>query len=87
MSHNLIIQSELAKVSPRRIKHTLWQSAIEFDADAFSTCCSNVALHSQDPRARALLHLCEVLPALKSPPSYILLENVKNFETSQRYGA
>ena len=35
-----------------------------------------------DPRAAALLRLCEVLPALARPPRHILLENVVGFEAS-----
>jgi len=41
---------------------------------------------AQDPRARALLHLCEVIPRLSTPPSYILLENVNHFQHSQSHG-
>jgi tRNA (cytosine38-C5)-methyltransferase len=39
-----------------------------------------------DPRARALLHLCDVIPKLSTPPSYILLENVNHFQHSQSHG-
>ena len=41
---------------------------------------------AQDPRARALLHLCDVIPKLSAPPSYILLENVNHFQHSQSHG-
>jgi len=44
------------------------------------------AQQTQDPRARALLHLCEVIPKLTSPPTYILLENVNHFQHSQSHG-
>ncbi|KAF7720763.1 tRNA (cytosine-5-)-methyltransferase, partial [Apophysomyces ossiformis] len=36
-----------------------------------------------DPRAKPLIHLIELLPKLSTPPKYIFLENVKNFDTSQ----
>ncbi|KAI8143369.1 S-adenosyl-L-methionine-dependent methyltransferase [Fennellomyces sp. T-0311] len=36
-----------------------------------------------DPRAKALVHLIDLLPKLDNPPSYMFLENVKNFEESQ----
>lgn len=39
-------------------------------------------LDSQDPRSASFLSLLRVLPTLKHPPTYILLENVKGFETS-----
>ncbi|KAI7864099.1 S-adenosyl-L-methionine-dependent methyltransferase [Spinellus fusiger] len=37
----------------------------------------------EDPRARALVHLIELLPKLSKPPKYIFVENVKNFEISE----
>ncbi|KAI8327466.1 S-adenosyl-L-methionine-dependent methyltransferase, partial [Chlamydoabsidia padenii] len=37
---------------------------------------------SQDPRSKSFLHLLSVLGTMKHPPSYILVENVKGFETS-----
>lgn len=37
----------------------------------------------QDPRARPLIHLIDLLPQLADPPTFIFLENVKNFEVSQ----
>ncbi|KAI9028261.1 S-adenosyl-L-methionine-dependent methyltransferase [Phycomyces nitens] len=37
----------------------------------------------EDPRAKALVHLIDMLPKLSTPPKYIFVENVKNFETSQ----
>ncbi|RUS32813.1 S-adenosyl-L-methionine-dependent methyltransferase [Jimgerdemannia flammicorona] len=40
-------------------------------------------LDDQDPRAKALLHLIDILPKLSQPPEYIFLENVLNFETSR----
>ncbi|KAI9259669.1 S-adenosyl-L-methionine-dependent methyltransferase [Phascolomyces articulosus] len=36
-----------------------------------------------DPRAQALVHLIDLLPKLDKPPTYLFLENVKNFEESQ----
>ncbi|ORY96934.1 S-adenosyl-L-methionine-dependent methyltransferase [Syncephalastrum racemosum] len=36
-----------------------------------------------DPRAKPLKHLIDLLPKLSKPPSRLFLENVKNFETSQ----
>lgn len=38
-----------------------------------------------DSRAKPLLHLIKLLSALENPPTYLFLENVKNFEVSQ-YG-
>ncbi|CAG8688217.1 20626_t:CDS:10 [Cetraspora pellucida] len=40
-------------------------------------------LDDQDPRAKGLLHLIDVLPKLSNPPDYIFLENVLNFEKSK----
>lgn len=37
---------------------------------------------SQDPRSKSFLHLLTVLDTMVHPPSYILVENVKGFETS-----
>jgi len=37
---------------------------------------------SKDPRTRSFLHILELLPELSRPPDYILMENVKGFETS-----
>eukprot|EP00930_Biecheleria_cincta_P055823 TRINITY_DN42080_c0_g1_i1.p1 TRINITY_DN42080_c0_g1~~TRINITY_DN42080_c0_g1_i1.p1 ORF type:complete len:441 (-),score=86.93 TRINITY_DN42080_c0_g1_i1:22-1344(-) len=37
----------------------------------------------EDDRSRALLHLVEVLPRLRNPPRWILLENVIGFERSE----
>ncbi|XP_068091655.1 tRNA (cytosine(38)-C(5))-methyltransferase isoform X2 [Hyperolius riggenbachi] len=36
-----------------------------------------------DPRAKSFLHVLEVLPRLQKTPKYILLENVKGFESSE----
>ncbi|CAJ0965088.1 unnamed protein product [Ranitomeya imitator] len=36
-----------------------------------------------DPRAKSFLYILEILPRLQKPPRYILLENVKGFETSE----
>ncbi|KAI9486419.1 MAG: S-adenosyl-L-methionine-dependent methyltransferase [Benjaminiella poitrasii] len=36
-----------------------------------------------DPRAKPLLHLIDLLPTSSTLPKYLFLENVKNFETSQ----
>uniref|UniRef100_A0A8C5M944 tRNA aspartic acid methyltransferase 1 n=1 Tax=Leptobrachium leishanense TaxID=445787 RepID=A0A8C5M944_9ANUR len=35
-----------------------------------------------DPRARSFLYILDILPRLQKPPMYILLENVKGFESS-----
>jgi len=35
---------------------------------------------TEDPRAKALLHLIDLLPQLDVIPKYVFLENVKNFE-------
>ncbi|KAM4705617.1 tRNA (cytosine(38)-C(5))-methyltransferase isoform 2-T2 [Rhinophrynus dorsalis] len=35
-----------------------------------------------DPRAKSFLYVLDILPRLKKQPSYILLENVKGFESS-----
>ncbi|CAH3031200.1 unnamed protein product [Pocillopora meandrina] len=37
---------------------------------------------SSDPRSRSFLHILELLPQLSKVPDYILMENVKGFETS-----
>ena len=36
----------------------------------------------KDPRAKPLLNLMKIFDAIKHKPDYLLLENVKNFETS-----
>ncbi|XP_056375151.1 tRNA (cytosine(38)-C(5))-methyltransferase isoform X2 [Hyla sarda] len=36
-----------------------------------------------DPRAKSFLYVLEILPRLRKTPSYILLENVKGFESSE----
>ncbi|XP_077124417.1 tRNA (cytosine(38)-C(5))-methyltransferase isoform X2 [Ranitomeya variabilis] len=36
-----------------------------------------------DPRAKSFMYILEILPRLQKPPRYILLENVKGFETSE----
>ncbi|KAI9316237.1 S-adenosyl-L-methionine-dependent methyltransferase [Dichotomocladium elegans] len=36
-----------------------------------------------DPRAKGLVHLIDLLARLENPPKYLFLENVKNFEESQ----
>ncbi|KAJ2742456.1 hypothetical protein GGI20_004471 [Coemansia sp. BCRC 34301] len=40
-------------------------------------------LDDQDPRARGLIHLLQLLPRLAHTPDYLLLENVMNFENSR----
>ncbi|RUS20000.1 hypothetical protein BC937DRAFT_86585 [Endogone sp. FLAS-F59071] len=40
-------------------------------------------LDDQDPRAKALLHLIDIIHKLSQPPEYVFLENVLNFETSR----
>ncbi|XP_064483846.1 tRNA (cytosine(38)-C(5))-methyltransferase-like [Ornithodoros turicata] len=42
---------------------------------------------AQDPRSSSFLNLIQVLPTLAHPPRYILLENVKGFETSSTCAA
>jgi tRNA (cytosine38-C5)-methyltransferase len=39
-------------------------------------------LDTKDKRANALVHLAHLIRDMKSPPKFILLENVKNFERS-----
>ncbi|KAJ1724232.1 hypothetical protein LPJ53_001507 [Coemansia erecta] len=39
-------------------------------------------LDDEDPRARGLIHLLKLMPKLKHVPSFVLLENVMNFENS-----
>ncbi|KAG8443221.1 hypothetical protein GDO86_011866 [Hymenochirus boettgeri] len=36
-----------------------------------------------DPRAKSFLYILDILPRLQKTPSYILLENVKGFESSE----
>ncbi|KAF9896529.1 tRNA (cytosine-5-)-methyltransferase, partial [Lobosporangium transversale] len=40
-------------------------------------------LDDQDNRAKPLLHLLDQLERMSSPPTYVFLENVKNFEVSR----
>ncbi|CAO3564245.1 unnamed protein product [Mortierella alpina] len=40
-------------------------------------------LDDQDNRAKPLLHLLDQLEKMATPPTYLFLENVKNFETSR----
>ncbi|KAF9928701.1 tRNA (cytosine-5-)-methyltransferase [Linnemannia zychae] len=40
-------------------------------------------LDDQDNRAKPLLHLLDQLEKMSTPPQYLFLENVKNFETSR----
>ncbi|KAJ1813482.1 hypothetical protein LPJ75_003170 [Coemansia sp. RSA 2598] len=40
-------------------------------------------LDNEDPRARGLIHLLELMPKLEHIPSYVFLENVMNFENSR----
>lgn len=42
---------------------------------------------SQDPRASSLLSFLRVLPTMRRKPKYVLLENVKGFETSTTHAA
>lgn len=44
-------------------------------------------LDSEDPRSSSFLSLLRVLPSLNHPPTYILLENVKGFESSSTCSA
>eukprot|EP00475_Leptophrys_vorax_P043354 TRINITY_DN8323_c0_g1_i3.p1 TRINITY_DN8323_c0_g1~~TRINITY_DN8323_c0_g1_i3.p1 ORF type:complete len:298 (-),score=58.21 TRINITY_DN8323_c0_g1_i3:168-1061(-) len=44
---------------------------------------SGKQLDTQDARAKALLHLIEVIENMNNPPQYVLMENVKNFEISE----
>lgn len=39
-------------------------------------------LDTKDPRASGFLHLVDVLAEMRRPPTYLLLENVEGFETS-----
>jgi tRNA (cytosine38-C5)-methyltransferase len=36
-----------------------------------------------DPRTKSFLHIILLLPRLKNPPTYLLVENVKGFEESE----
>lgn len=38
--------------------------------------------HSNDPRSKSFLNILTILSKMKTPPTYILLENVKGFECS-----
>eukprot|EP00026_Physarum_polycephalum_P009738 Phypoly_transcript_09872.p1 GENE.Phypoly_transcript_09872~~Phypoly_transcript_09872.p1 ORF type:complete len:334 (+),score=28.13 Phypoly_transcript_09872:67-1068(+) len=40
---------------------------------------------SVDPRAKSFLHLLDLFPSLKFPPTYILIENVVGFESSDTH--
>ncbi|KAG9063809.1 tRNA (cytosine-5-)-methyltransferase [Linnemannia hyalina] len=43
-------------------------------------------LDDQDNRAKPLLHLLDQLEKMKTPPQYLFLENVKNFEVRKATG-
>uniref|UniRef100_H2Y5J3 tRNA (cytosine(38)-C(5))-methyltransferase n=1 Tax=Ciona savignyi TaxID=51511 RepID=H2Y5J3_CIOSA len=70
-------------------------SAEDFDRMGFNTimmsppCQPFTRLGLQkdvdDPRSRSFLHLMKLLPAMQSPPNYILMENVKGFENSKAH--
>lgn len=77
----------------------LWPQAIEgisvqtldslsFDMILMSPPCqpfTRIGLQGDvsDPRAKSFLYVLEILPRLQKTPNYILLENVKGFESSE----
>ncbi|KAM8967609.1 tRNA (cytosine(38)-C(5))-methyltransferase [Pelodytes ibericus] len=61
--------------------------ALSFDMILMSPPCqpfTRIGLQGDvsDPRAKSFLYILDILPRLQKPPSYILLENVKGFESS-----
>ncbi|XP_053569957.1 tRNA (cytosine(38)-C(5))-methyltransferase isoform X2 [Bombina bombina] len=61
--------------------------ALAFDMILMSPPCqpfTRIGLQADvsDPRAKSFLYILDILPRLKKTPSYILLENVKGFESS-----
>ncbi|KAH8548625.1 S-adenosyl-L-methionine-dependent methyltransferase [Umbelopsis sp. PMI_123] len=47
---------------------------------------TGLKLDSKDPRSKSFLYLMNMLPKMKHPPKYILVENVKGFdESDSRY--
>uniref|UniRef100_Q6DIS0 MGC89267 protein n=1 Tax=Xenopus tropicalis TaxID=8364 RepID=Q6DIS0_XENTR len=62
--------------------------ALSFDMILMSPPCqpfTRIGLQGDisDPRTKSFLYVLDVLPRLKKQPAYILLENVKGFETSE----
>ncbi|CAG8572756.1 50_t:CDS:2, partial [Racocetra fulgida] len=53
------------------------------DIEKYDANCWLMRLDDQDPRAKGLLHLIDILSKLSNPPDYIFLENVLNFEKSK----
>lgn len=41
---------------------------------------TGLKLDSKDPRSKSFLYLMNMLPKMKNPPKYILVENVKGFD-------
>lgn len=41
---------------------------------------TGLKLDSKDPRSKSFLYLMNMLPNMKNPPKYILVENVKGFD-------
>ncbi|KAJ3200689.1 spindle assembly checkpoint kinase, partial [Entophlyctis luteolus] len=66
-------QTAIEKITPKDLD--------KFDANPYTR--GGKKLDDKDPRAKALLHLVSILPKLKEPPKYLLLENVVNFESSR----
>ncbi|KAM4689827.1 tRNA (cytosine(38)-C(5))-methyltransferase [Discoglossus pictus] len=61
--------------------------ALSFDMILMSPPCqpfTRIGLQGDvsDPRAKSFLYILDILPRLQKAPSYILLENVKGFESS-----
>ncbi|XP_075443612.1 tRNA (cytosine(38)-C(5))-methyltransferase isoform X2 [Ascaphus truei] len=62
--------------------------ALSFDMILMSPPCqpfTRIGLQGDvsDPRAKSFLYVLDILPRLQKPPTYILLENVKGFESSE----
>ncbi|TPX62851.1 DNA (cytosine-5-)-methyltransferase [Powellomyces hirtus] len=72
------------------IEHLSVKKLTSFDANAWfmSPPCqpytrTGKQMDDQDPRAKGLLHLISQLSELPTPPMYLFLENVRNFEKSR----
>ncbi|XP_065192111.1 tRNA (cytosine(38)-C(5))-methyltransferase-like [Sycon ciliatum] len=89
---NSVYQHNFCKtpVSSRNIESLSAEELDAFKADAFlmSPPCQpytrqGLQAGSTDPRSQSFLALLDALPKLKHPPRFLLIENVKGFDTSE----
>ncbi|KAK8767132.1 hypothetical protein V5799_006086 [Amblyomma americanum] len=81
-----LLQRNVQSLSAREL------DALEIDLVTMSPPCQpftrqGLQRDSRDPRSSSLFAFLEVLPRLKHKPKYLLLENVKGFETSATHAA